>query len=107
MNVGDNLVKIVPEGGSVSGYTPYFTTQAELEKALESGENLADVFGLPRASESLSYSVFQIQATASTDVFVSVVAPTVEGSIERSGGALQYIIPDRGQWSNPVFLRDI
>jgi hypothetical protein len=92
------LVKIVPEGEGVSNYSPFFTTKGELDRVNSSGKSIADEFGLPLKSESVNYSIFEIQPKGKADVFHSNVAPTTElgGKIARNGGALQVIVPNRG-----------
>lgn len=103
------LVKIVPEGGEVSKYSPFFTTIEELKSAAKTDRALADSFGLPLVSESSKYSIFEIKPLFPTEVFVSKVAPTVElgGAIERTGEAWQYLTPNRGEWSEPKLIGTI
>lgn len=103
------LVKIVPEGQTVSPYSPFFTTRQQLDAAASSGKSLADAFGLPLGSEAPSYSIYQISPLKPTEVFVSPVAPTSElgGTIQRSGGALQFLTPNRGEWSSPKLIGTI
>lgn len=98
--VNHPLVKIVAEGGGEPKYSPYFTTREEFMKAASSQKSLADVFGLPLASEGSKYTVYEIIPLAPAKVYMSEVAATTElgGVIERSGGAIQYIVPDRGLW---------
>ena len=54
------------------------------------------------ASDAIVYDVYQAKPKAglALDVFKSVVAGTEElGGLEkRSGGAVQYLVPDRGSW---------
>ncbi|MEN5302244.1 DUF6861 domain-containing protein [Pseudomonas sp. TWI628] len=103
------LVKIVPEGQSVSPYSPFFTTHEELQAAARSGKTLADSFGLPLGSESTRYSIFEMSPLQPTEVFVSKVAPTTElgGAISRSGEAMQYLTPNRGEWGTPKLMGTI
>lgn len=96
------LVKIVPYGETgISDYSPFFTTMDELKAAALRKTSLAEELGLPLVSEAPRYSIFEITPLKPTEVFVSQVAPTVEfgGSIQRAGGALQYLTPNRGEWS--------
>ena len=97
----------IPEGQGVSNFSPFFTTSSELDKVINSGENLFEPLGLPKISESNVYSVFEIEAKSSADVFVSVIAPTIEGLATRPGGALQYVVPDRTLWSEANFLENV
>jgi hypothetical protein len=103
------LVKIVPQGQTVSPYSPFFTTVADLDAASKSGFSLADYFGLPIKSEASLYDIYQISPNSPANVFVSKVAPTSElgGLVSRSGGAIQYIVPNRGTWSSPIHVGTI
>jgi hypothetical protein len=100
------LIKIVPIGQTVSPYSPFFTTAADLDAASKSGMSLADYFGLPIKSEAPLYDIYQISPSIPANVFVSKVAPTNElgGLVSRQGGATQYIVPNRGNWSSPVHV---
>lgn len=104
--ISHSLIKIVPEGESVSPYSPFFTTRDELQSAAASGHTLADSFGLPLSSETTTYSVYEMAPLKPTEVFISKIAPTSEldGTISRSGGALQYLTPDRGEWGVPKLI---
>lgn len=103
------LVKIVPQGQSVSPYSPYFTTSAQLQLASGRCASLADCFGLPLKSEAPLYDVYQIMPKGTVNVFVSQVAPTQElgGLVRRPGGAQQYLLPNRSLWSAPVLIGTI
>jgi hypothetical protein len=103
------LIKIVPEGQGVSPYSPFFTTHEELQAAASSGRTLADSFGLPLGSESTRYSIFEMAPLQPTEVFVSKVAPTTElsGAISRTGEAMQYLTPNRGEWGTPKLIGTI
>ncbi|MNG26685.1 hypothetical protein D3C84_1117040 [compost metagenome] len=103
------LVKIVPVGDRVRDFSPYFTTMDELQNATKSNRTLADSLGLPLTSEAPKYSIFEISPLQPTEVFVSKVAPTTEfgGSIGRTGGANQFLIPNRKEWSTTSLLGTI
>lgn len=103
------LVKIIPTGGELTKYSPFFTTQAQLDLARQSGRSLSDVFGLPAISDSITYGVFEITPLKSTSVFESVIAPTSElnGKLTTQGGGVQYVVPDRKQFSSPIFIEVI
>ncbi|WP_147461301.1 hypothetical protein [Pseudomonas savastanoi] len=102
-------MKIVVEGGDYPEYSPYFTTRKELMKASESDKTLADFFGLPLESEGLTYGIYEIKPLSSTKVYVSEIAPTSElgGLVERSSEALQYLVPNRGDWDSAVKIGTI
>lgn len=108
--VTDALVKIVPQGEAVSAYTPFFATMEDLQKAAKSGQSLADAFGLPIRSEAATYDIYQITPKAAdAKVFVQTVAPTSElgGAVVREGGALQYLVVNRSEWSGAVKVGSI
>lgn len=98
------LIKIVPEGKTVPGFSPFFTTKEALQQAAASKSTLADVFGLPLTSEAPVYSIYEMAPLKPTEVFINQLAPTSEvgGLIQRIGGAEQYLIPNRGEWAQPV-----
>uniref|UniRef100_UPI000AFAFE0F hypothetical protein n=1 Tax=Frateuria defendens TaxID=2219559 RepID=UPI000AFAFE0F len=104
--VSTPLVKVVPQGVGVSPYSPFFTTMEELGRASQSGRTVADYFGLPLNSESTTYSIYQISPAQPAGVFINQVAPATEfgGLIQRAGGGVQYIVPNRGLWSDPVLI---
>ncbi|TDV58965.1 DUF6861 domain-containing protein [Pseudomonas sp. LP_7_YM] len=99
--VSHPLIKIVAEGGGEPKFSPYFTTYEEFKKAASSQQSLADMFGLPVVSEGSKYTIYEITPFTPAKVYVSEIAKTVElgGTIERTGGATQYIVPNRGLWA--------
>jgi hypothetical protein len=104
------LVKIVPVTlERVSDYSPFFTTMEELQAAARSNKTLADALGLPVTSENARYHIFEISPLQPTEVFKGTVAPTVEfgGRVNRTGGALQYLVPNRQEWSAAKLIGEI
>jgi hypothetical protein len=104
------LIKIVSvDSKGVSAGTPYFTTRRELARAQASGMPLHEYFGLPIACESNRYNVFKITPNENANVFVSKVAPTSEldAQVNKRGGAEQWLVSNRNEWSAPEFLYDI
>ncbi|MGH8352192.1 MAG: hemagglutinin repeat-containing protein [Pseudomonas sp.] len=103
------LVKIVPTGGNLSGFSPFFTTQKQLDLARQSGRSLADVFGLPAISDGARFGVFEITPKSTATVFESVVAPTSElgGKFATGGRGVQFIVPDRNQFDLPRYIEVI
>ncbi|MGE3298335.1 MAG: RHS repeat-associated core domain-containing protein [Porticoccaceae bacterium] len=104
-NITSPIVKVVPTGGEVSSFTPFFTTQSELNRAILSGRRLADFFGLPTTQNANRFGVFSIQPKGVATVFESEVAPTTElgGQFTTRGGGVQLIVPDRSQFNPAVF----
>lgn len=103
------LVKIVAKGQGVSDYSPYFTTMEDLLDAQKANKPLSDMFGLPAASDSSVYDVFQIKPKSGATVFESKIAPTQElgGKLTTQGGANQIIVPNRNQFLPPERLFSI
>jgi uncharacterized Zn-binding protein involved in type VI secretion len=108
------LVKIVPQGSSVSPYSPFFTTREELQAAMSSEKSLPDYFGLPLASHATTYDVYQITPSRPTNVWASKIAPTSElgGNVTTSGGGIQCLVPNRNvkggsAWSSPKLVGTI
>lgn len=95
------LIKIVIEGGGEPKFSPYFTTYEDFMKAAKSDSTLAEALGLPLVSEGAKYSVWEITPLAPAKVYITEIAPTSEfgGAVMRTGGATQYLIPNRGDWS--------
>jgi hypothetical protein len=105
-SINSPLVKIVPHGGEISAYSPFFTTKTEIDAALVEGKNMSDYFGLPMKSEARIYDMYEISPNSSATVLVSKVAPTEElgGIVQKVGGATQHIVPNRSEWSVPRLI---
>ncbi|MDE1150392.1 MAG: hypothetical protein PW843_27915 [Azospirillaceae bacterium] len=111
-NTSSSLIKIVPQGEGVTPYSPFFTTEQGLKDAASSGKGLSDYFALPAKSDATLYDIYQISPKSSVDspaIFINNVAPTSElgGLVQHPGGAIQYLVPNRGLWSNPVKIGTI
>ncbi|MCL1123406.1 hypothetical protein [Shewanella surugensis] len=106
MIIDSPLIKLVPSGGELSGYSPFFTTQNELNAAVKSGRSFTDYFGLPATNDSDRYGVFEIKPHTKATVFSSNVAPTTElgGVFKTNAGGLQIITPQRSEFTDPVFV---
>jgi hypothetical protein len=102
--INEPLVKIVPTGERVSPYSPFFAKRSEFEDALAKGHNLSDRFGLPIKSEATVYDAYEIRPKGPTETFVSRVAATSElgGQVTKAGGAEQYLVPNRGLYTEAV-----
>lgn len=109
VEISSPVIKIVPKGEKVSEFSPYFTTEAGLKNAADSGKDLSEVFGLPFKSEAGLYDVYQIEPKIPAKVFINKVAPTSElnGLVTHAGGAEQLIIPNRSNWSSPELIGQI
>lgn len=107
--VEEPLYKLVPSGAELSTRSPFFTTEAELARALNSGQSVVERFGLPITSEAQRYDVYRMRPNGAAEVFSSTVAPTEElsGAVRRSGGAVQYLAPSRGQFHAPELVGTI
>ncbi|MDG3443700.1 hypothetical protein [Nitrospirillum amazonense] len=110
--ISSPLVKIVPQGASVTPYSPYFTTMEHLDEAIASGKGLDEYLALPITSSAPTYDIYQISPLTQVDspaVFVNKVAPTSElgGLVQHVGGATQYIVPNRSLWGSPIKIGSI
>lgn len=103
---GQSLIKIT-SSDSVGATSPFFTTPLELAQAKASGQTISDFFGLPLASETTAFKVFEItpRSTAGANVFVSKVAPATDNLVIRSGGGTQFIVPNRNDFTQPVLIQ--
>ncbi|SEI46890.1 DUF6861 domain-containing protein [Pseudomonas sp. NFR16] len=99
--INSPLIKIVVEGGPEPSFSPYFTSLEEFKRAASSRTTLADAFGLPLNSEGVKYTIYKITPLEPSKVYISEVAQTSElgGAILRTGGAKQFLIPNRGLWA--------
>ncbi|MEJ1162675.1 hypothetical protein V9K97_03180 [Variovorax sp. CCNWLW186] len=109
-SINEPLVKIVAAGGR--GPHPksvYWGKESDLDAAIKSGKNISDHFGLPIASESAKYDVYKIVPKGPTEVLVSTVAPTSEldGQIKKTGGATQYITPNRQLFEPHTYVKSV
>lgn len=107
--IDEPLVKIVPRGEQVSPHTPFFARRSAFEDAIANGHNLSERFGLPIRSEAQVYDIYQIRPNGPTEVFVNTIAPTSElgGQVVKSGGAEQYLVPNRRLYSEAVHIGSI
>ncbi|WP_456965985.1 hypothetical protein [Luteimonas sp. A649] len=107
--IDEPLVKIVPRGDSVSPHSPFFARQSAFEDAIARGHNLSEHFALPVRSEAQVYDIHQIRPNGPTEVFVNTVAPSSElgGRVTKPGGAEQYLVPNRGLYSDAVRIGSI
>jgi len=99
--ISSPLVKIVPEGGGVTGHSPFWTTPEEYARAQATDRPLSDVFGLPAISDAARYDAHEIRPVGEATVFISKIAPTEElgGKLRTDGGAIQVVVPDRSQFT--------
>jgi hypothetical protein len=82
----------------------------DLKAAQTANRPLSDIFGLPATSDAPAYDVFQIKPkSGGGTVFTSKIAPTQEsaGKLTTQGGAKQFIVPNRSQFSAPERLFSI
>ncbi|WP_062387701.1 DUF6861 domain-containing protein [Pseudomonas abietaniphila] len=110
INLNSPLVKIVPvTEEKISDFSPFFTTMEELKAAANTDKTLADSLGLPLISEDTKYKIYEITPLSPTEVFVNEIAPTTEfgGNIARTGGATQFLVPNRKEWSAAKLIGEI
>lgn len=100
---GQKLYKLTPNGAS--GSTPYWATAEELEKlrGLPNSE-IGSKLGLPLESlpkDGAPFVIQEIEALSDTDVFVSKIAKTSEGTYETLGGGMQTLVTRRDLFTKP------
>src|SRR3546814_2464884 len=109
--INEPLVKISPAGGQDKSlaYAPFFTRQSEFEDTVAKGHRLNDRFGFPINRVAPVYDVYRIEPKAPTEVCTSHIAPTSElgGQVTRAGGATQYLVPNRGMFTEAVRIGSI
>ena len=106
----DVLVKVIrQETGSVNAYSPFFTTQAELDRLSDQGRSLADAFSLPYVSTADNYSFVTLAVPENATLYQSTVAPSSElyGTVRHNGGATQILVLDRGAFPAPVITDQV
>jgi hypothetical protein len=103
IDITDNLVKVVPAGGTPSSGTGYWMTQSEFNALKADPASMANKLGLPPGMHADAFDVFQITPRPGALVFESTIAPTtVNGVPSTTGGARQTIVVDRNQFTPPV-----
>ena len=100
--MGSKLYKIVPGGGEVSAFSPYWVTDVEWTRVSGSRDQVEQLLGLPIGSHAVEYDLYEITADRAVNVFESTIAPTVQNGFETTGGATQTLVLDRGMWSSPI-----
>lgn len=104
-NADTVLYRVQPIGETVSDFTPYWVTADELAEAVNTG-NLPDRLGLPQASVASEYNFFEIRPRPgqTPNYYQSQIAPTIENGISHQGGAIQSLVPNRSQWTEPQLI---
>lgn len=107
--IDEPLVKVVPQGMTPSGHSPFWTRESRIDDALKAGKDLSDFFGLPIVSEAPRYDIYRIVPKLPTQAFVNTVAPTSElaGTVTKAGGAEQYLVPNRKLFNEATYLRTV
>lgn len=107
--IDEPLVKIVPQGSTPSGHSPFWARESRIDDALKAGKDLSDFFGLPIVSEAPRYDIYRIVPKLPTQAFVNTVAPTSElaGAVTKAGGAEQYLVPNRKLFNEATYLRTV
>jgi len=103
INPGEKLFKAVPKGQPVGARSPFFFDEATKERLRTGDANIADVLGLPKASEASIYDIYSVTPKPGEypSVFKSTVARTIEGDVRRSGGEDQALIVNRQKFTEP------
>ena len=98
IHAGDTRIRLEPHGAKAFTTSPYFTTEAELDKASASGRSLPDYFGLPQKNHADYYDVYKTSAKRNTVVFSNTIARTSESGKIQEGGGNQKLILDRKEF---------
>jgi len=106
---GERLIKLVPKGDSPTPFTPFFISEAEFQRLMRSGGNIADQLGLPSSNSAKVFDVFAIEPKPgqTPTIFKSTVAPTRQGSVHRPGGVEQTLVPERYRFADPTLIGEI
>lgn len=102
------LVKVVPEGNPVNAKSGYFTSTVQLYRGVFEGYAINKSFALPQSNNVPKFDVYQIQAKLNdTKVWKATIAPTQEGSILQPGGAKQFYVTNRDQFTVPEKINQL
>jgi filamentous hemagglutinin len=103
------LIKVVPKGDGVSQFSPYWMSPNQArEIATMTPEQAAQALGLPASqaarmlSGGMDFYAIVPKPGVQPKIFVSEVAPTLQGTLITAPSAQQVIVPNRNQWSTPV-----
>lgn len=102
LDTTDVLFKFVPKGAGVSPNTAFFTTGEQAAFYSANPEMIGDAFGLPLQSQAGEYDLYMVRPNGGAVVYESTVAPTVQGTWQQDGQAIQRLIIDRNQFTPPV-----
>ena len=100
---------MVPAGERPSTHTPFFADESTFVKLRDGTDNIANVTGLPNQSAASAFDAFSVTPKKGQrpTIFKSEIAPIEQGSVKRSGGEQQVIVPERGLFEDPVFEETI
>jgi len=101
---GQKLYKIVPAGKDISGPSPYYVTETQLEWIKLHPAELEQKLGLPLSSVSGEYWIYSITSVADSNLFFqSTIAPTDQFAnatpnivYSTPGGATQSLLINNG-----------
>lgn len=104
---GSALIKVVPKGDGVSAFTPYWMSPAEARAiASMTPAQAGQALGLPAAqaanmlANGMDFYIITPKPGTVPTVFVSDVAPTVQGAVTTAPRAQQVIVPNRSLWTD-------
>ena len=102
IELGEALVKLIPEGSNIEGAqnSPFLTTKDQLAISDGSGRSKWDSFGLPMKSDSYVYDIYELPPQDGATGYVSTIAPTEEldGKYTTKAGLKQVLVPNKGNF---------
>ncbi len=104
VSAGDKLFKLVPDGKNISGPSPYYVTQEQLDWIKAHPAELEQNLGLPLSSVSGEYWIYSITSLVDDNLFFqSTIAPTDQFTnatpkvvYKTPGGATQSLLINNG-----------
>jgi hypothetical protein len=94
---GRELVKITPHipGSPNLGPSAYWMTRESFNYAKNHPTlDIEDFLGLPGQNHAVKYDVISVTTVSETTVYRSTIAPTTQGTLSRTGGGEQIIVPN-------------
>jgi filamentous hemagglutinin len=108
---GGVLVKVVPKGEGVSAYTPFWMSPEQARAiAVMTPEQVARALGLPASQAArilqngMDFYAITPKPGLTPTVFVSDIAPTLQGKVATRPSAQQVIVPNRNLWTDPKLI---
>jgi filamentous hemagglutinin len=105
---GSVLVKIIPKGGEVSSYSPFWMSPEQVRSVANmTPEQASKALGLPSdvawkmLNGGVDYYAITPKPGTTPKVFVSDIASTAQGGVTTAPTAQQVLVPNRSLWTDP------